>query len=191
MRVLVVGLVANDLREVCRQGFSHPIIGEFLDGGSYATLEGIESGPEGLAEIIGRRLEEGAAAAGVECGYAESGHGTAHAAAIQVEREATNLDGAHAEIGRWQRHLSGGGALSIVIADLSRRQPPLFCLYAHSLPCMGAMPPCAVADVHATWLRLAGGSTPAGRYLLEEQPSSFDSSDEERLIERLRQLYGD
>lgn len=188
---VTVFCVAGDVAEVRRQGLLHPMLGAFLDGGSYAHIDGMLPSLDELSQIVGQTLKETAEAAGVTVYHAMSHQRITVANSIQVVGKAKPLKCGTDAPNVWYQILANGSALSWVIIDRSGHLPPLWVLFAHSLPCMGPIAPVAVEDVWATWIELAGGTPVSGRFLLEEPTSPFGSATEVRLIERLRQLYGE
>jgi len=79
--------------------------------------------------------------------------------------------------------------LCLIVADGVSR--PLAILYGRSLPVLGTIPACTVADLRSTWTALLGGVPQGGRHLLHEQPEAWDPQIERQLTQRLRQLYGE
>ncbi len=169
------GLVVDDLREVHERGLRHPLFGALLDAGSYAALAGVAPGPAGLTELE-TALRDAPGAPGE--------HPPRWAQPVPLPA----ADGARET---WERELTAGHAISVVLVDGREREPALLVVAAYGLPCMGAMPPCTRDDAVATWLRLTGGEPVRGRYLLEESPEEIESALEASVTERLRQLYGE
>jgi len=191
MSLLVVGLIADDLDVVKADGRQNPSVGEFLDGGSAALVSGIGIQPAGFHQLTGSEFQSAAAAASVRLRYSSSAtEAVPEDVQIQIVSTPAALTDSVKLKELWWQHLSSAGILSLLLFD--RTKPAcLVVLFGHALPCMGSLNDCQLQDVWATWLLLAGGEPNAGSFLLREPDSGVNPSDEERLLARLRQLYGD
>jgi hypothetical protein len=133
--------------------------------------------------VLGRLLHGGS-----YCRIAGAGAAEVLAAAKEVQgvsiRDSPDADLADlADLGE-------RGALCVIAAD-GTAASPLVVLYGRGLPALGAIAPCTVQDLQATWAALAGGTPREGRHLLQEQPEAWDAQLERQLTQRLRQLYGE
>jgi hypothetical protein len=191
MSLLIAGLIADDLNSVMAEDRQDPAVGEFLDGGSAALITGISRQPAGFDQLIGSEFQSAAAAAGVRLRYSSSAtEAVAEGIQIQIVSPLIALTDSVQFRDPWWQHLSTAAVLSLLLFD--RTKPAcLVVLFGHGLPCMGALSDCRLLDVWATWFLLAGGTPNAGSFLLQEPSSGVDPGDEERLLTRLRQLYGD
>ena len=161
MDVVIASLTIPDLETATRLGASHPVLGRFLNGGSYAFVDGVE----GAAEILAT-----AGRAAAEWGLP----------LFVLADEATPAD---------LLRVGERAALCLLVGDGGSR--PLAVFYGRPLPSLGAIPPCTIDDLRHTWIALAGGTPKEGRHLLHEQPEAWDPQLERQLTHRLRQLYGE
>jgi hypothetical protein len=186
MEVVIASLTVPDLEEVTRRGAPHSVLGPFLNGGSFCTVDGIAATPEGVAELLtaartaaseaGLPLTEGAAPASVPA----TRDGITLLGDCSSDQDGANL-------GR----IAGSAVLCLLVVDGATRSKPMAVLFGRGLPALGAIPSCTVRDLESTWISLAGGTTKGGRYLLHEQPEVWDPQIEQQLTLRLRQLYGE
>ena len=189
MDVLITGLIAPQLTEVCGPaGSSHPFVAGLLDDGSHCNVNAVPAGARGLEQLFDAALEA-ASQAGVPARKIDSlaAPETSEPNGIRVFGKVLDLE----EAANVVAPPTGPEALCVLLGDGAERVAPVAILLGRTLPSMGPMPPCLQEDLQATWVRLAGGTPSAGRYLLEETSSAWDPDVEQQLTERLRQLYGD
>lgn len=150
MRVTIVGIIATDLHEIHCQGVRHPLLGRFLDAGSYALVADLLPGPAGLTQIV-ESLSSRATAMSVPFRGIPASLERVHMSAVGicVVQECIRLESAGEIAEHWQRELASAGALSLLVADGAERELSLWVLCAYGLPCMGPMAPVAVGDVCA------------------------------------------
>lgn len=161
MDVVIASLTVPDLEAATRLGASHPLLGRFLNGGSYSVVDGVEDAAEILAAA-------------------------SHAAAEwELSLFVLADEAALADLLR----VGERAAVCLIVADGGSR--PLAVFYGRPLPSLGPVPPCTVEDLRHTWIALTGGTPKEGRHLLHEQPEAWDPQLERQLTHRLRQLYGE
>lgn len=172
MRVTVLALATDDLARVHREGIRHPVLGGLLDAGSYVEVADLAAVPDPWAEVRARL----------------AGGGENASLSLLAPRA---LAGAEHLLPALEEELGAGGAVAVLVAGPAEGPAPLAVLCGRTLPSLGPLPPCGAADLAGTLLRLAGGRTEEGRDLLEEPDDALDEAGEARLLERLRQLYGE
>ncbi len=183
MEVIVLGLIVPDLESAYQQDTRHRGLRRLLDAGSHCTVNGVAAGLAGVEEIL-------AAAAQMPSSPIHEAREVSGQDGLRILGEVLELGEAEEALTQWDE-LGGRVALCVAVGDQAGRRAPVAIIDAESLPSMGPMPPCELRDLQATWVRLAGGTPAAGRYLLEETAASWDPELEQQLTERLRQLYGD
>lgn len=190
MSLLIAGLIAEDLNSVIAADRHHATLGEFFDGGSVALINGVSPQPGGFEQITASEFQSAAQAAGIHLGYSSLAEAVAEDTQIQIVNKLTALSDAAQLIEPWWLHLSSGGVLSLLLFDQTT-PACLVVMFGHGLPSMGTLSDCRLQDVWATWFVLAGGLPHTGSFLLQEPVSGVSARDEEALLTRLRQLYGD
>lgn len=189
MKLVVRSILIADLEDVYRQGARHPQLGLFLDGGSHCPILGVPAGEKGLTTVV-----EAALSARTE----HSSHGKG--SLPNREGESTDTLTVASGIVDLRTGLGepsnmefpgDGEALCLIVADGTHRLAPLLIFYGSTLPTLGSIPPCNLEDLQTTWARLTSGKIVQGRFLLEQSPPQWDAGLDEKLTERLRELYGE
>ena len=190
---VVVFAVEHELGDVLRSGPSHPLVGAFLDAGSYGRVRDVTPGSAGLDELLGLEFESAAHGSGAVLLRVRSPHvspGRAPPRLVCVDTP-LDIDPVTADSGMWHDVVAAGDTLALVIADTANTHAPLWILMGRGLPVMGAVEPCVRADLWNSWCTLAGGAKGTARFLLEEPDAPSDVCGEQALIGRLRELYGE
>jgi hypothetical protein len=165
--------VVSDLESVLSAGARHAVFGAFLDIGSFGSVIDVSPGQAAAPAMLGPALNQAAQGAAFRIAV----HGVLAADACEAAAEG------------WHELVRDGGIVALVILDAASRRVPVWLLAGSALPAMGDLGACKLEDLWHTWLKLAGGRSECGRFLLEEQ--DFRTPAGQVLAERLRDLYGD
>jgi len=192
MRVTIFFCSATDLDGVYRSGPTHPLLGRYLDGGSYAAVGDIPTGLSGAIQIRDALLRY-AKSIGLTVVHIQGPPVPLSSSVepLQMTDEIFRLDEVRGVFEEWCERIAREGVVAFVVADGQDRRAPLCVLYGRNLPAMGFIAQAGLKDVLATWFGLVGQAPPDGQSLLEEPASPFDAKHEWSLMERLRQLYGE
>jgi hypothetical protein len=161
-------LRVSNLRTIVHLAAEHAVFGETFDTGTYAPL--IDVFDEPLTEVtrICQEIDGGRALLRAEPAE-EAGFNRE-----RLEKEAA----AH--------------PLGLIFAETARDDLPALALFCGpGLPIMGAQPECDPARLRATMRELIGDPAEEGVDSLFSEPYLAPSLFEERLNDRLRQLYGE
>jgi hypothetical protein len=190
---VVILAVELDLAEILRLGFAHPMVGGWLDTGTYGRVVDVTGGIAGLRELVGPDCERALRASGVDPLRLRSPRDfrTRTCPPLLIADWPPNQDGGEPDDGLWHEVVGAGDTLALVIADAATALAPLWILAGTPLPVMGLVEPCRRADLWNTWGALAGGAKGSARFLLEEPDVPGDRLVEQALTVRLRELYGE
>jgi elongation factor P--beta-lysine ligase len=159
-----------DVAGVLRQGGAHPVLGGLLDIGTSATLRPDTADARSPADII-----------------------ETFCAQLNEEVLVIRVQGLHTRRLRDELEMAAlaSPVFAVIFPAADSGESPLVAAAGPALPAMGFIDECDVATFEASvWFAL-GKADMAPATLFTEPPSGADQREDERLDERLRQLYGE
>lgn len=173
----------SDLAAFRLCGMEHPDYGPLFELGIYMSVTGLPGDVTGSEYLLGSAFEDLAKTLGFQIERDSFGTRILDRS-IFVAAPSTIIDSK-----RLHDCLSSEDAVSVVFTESSSDINPLCLLVGPTITSSGAMAPCAPSDLWETWFALVGVTANVGQNLAAMGRGRGPNT-EERLMERLRQLYG-
>lgn len=145
----------------------HPLSGPFVESGSYAEVIDLPANGQALLAHLSSEWN----------------------LASDIPESVLNAETFQQKIEEYRLAMTKDVAL-LLFACGNELDRPWIIFAGHKLPCIGHFQPCSSSDILSTALALSGKSTD-GNFLLADSTTATGSVAEAKLLERLRDLYGE